>query len=199
MSSLTIASWADSGIIKRDKLDTCVVEVRKNGYVFSYSIDMRKGLIIASVALTPGAEGSSSHFYLYGEHAGIYYIRKVCSFPDSSADTTINSGGYDFYNIRVNDEPVTPVINLPRAMKSPFAIRAMDKNGMRAIYIGDNKAVRIAAYDLLGRRHFSMINGKETDIVRLDRVCPSGRCPSGNVIIRMQTRESSAYSAFVVR
>ena len=199
MSSLTIASWADSGTIKRDSPDTCVVEMRKNGYISTYSIDMQKGLIIASVALTPGSAGSSSHLYLYGEYRGIYYLRKVCCFPTTNADTTIDSGGYDFYNIRVNDEPVTPVINPPRAGGPRFSIRSMDKNDLGAFFIGGNATARIAVYDLLGRQHFSLFARKETGVVRIDRECPPGRCPSGNYIVRMQTRESTALSAFHVR
>jgi hypothetical protein len=199
MSSLTMASWADSGTIKRDSPDTCVVEVRKNGYVFSYSIDMKKGLIIASVALSPGAVGSSSHRYVYGESKGIYYIRKVCCFPDSTTDTTINNGGYEFHNIRINNEPVTQVINTSHSSGPRFAIRVMAKNGGRKIFFGGNEAIRINSYDLRGRRLFSMLAGEETGIVQLDQACASGRCPSGGYIIRVQAKGSTPISGFSIR
>ena len=199
MSSLTVASWANGGTIKRDLLDTCLVEVRKNGYSFTYSIDMQKGLIIASIARTPDSSGSSSHLYVYGEHKGIYYVRRVCCFPTSNADTTILNGGYDFYNIRINGEPVAPVNTLPSARKSRFALRSMDKSGMRAIFTGGNEPARIIVYDLAGRHRFSMVTGKGIGAVRLDQACPLGRCPGGGVIVRVQTQGSAAFSAITVR
>jgi hypothetical protein len=199
MSSLTIASWADSGTIKRDSPDTCVVEVRKNGYVFSYSIDMKKGLIIASFALSPGAVGSSSHLYVYGEYQGIYYIRKVCCFPDSTTDTTINNGGYEFHNIRINNKPVTQLINTSHSSRPRFGIRVMAKNGGRTIYFGGNEPVRIISYDLRGRQLFSMFAGRETGIARLDQVCASGRCPRGGYIVCVQAQGSTPLSGFSIR
>jgi hypothetical protein len=198
MASATIAPWADSGTIIMDTPDTCVVQVTMIGYTFTYSIDMQSGLIFLSSTMVEGGGPQFFQFYLYGEYNGINYIRRVCCIDPSIPDTTLNNGGYDFYNIRINGEPVTPVINPPRAREPRFAIRSAERGAMKVFY-GGNEPARMSFYDLRGRTLFSTFLIKETGAVRLDKACPSGRCPGGRYIIRLETAGSAPYSTVVTR
>jgi hypothetical protein len=191
MSAKTIASWADSTtIITRDTLDTCIIEVIKNGDYYFYMVDMQRGLIISFTLSS--IVGSATQQYLYGYDTGIYFLRRVCFF-----DTTIENGGYDFYNIRVNDNPVSHVVNIPRSPKRPFVFNAFGKNG--AIDLLGKENVRMTLYDLLGRRLFSRYFGKDAGIVKLGDLCPAAQCPSGRLILRVEIPGSGMYNAVISR
>jgi hypothetical protein len=145
MAVKTVQTWADSGgLIIRDSLDTCVVQVVIDGTTYVYSIDMQKGLIFNLDAY--GDLGAASQRYLYGYDKGIYYLRRVCC---NSPDTTIDFGGYDFYNIRVNGVAMTGVRPERRIPSDRFAIN----NGKANTRHGDLHAgTMVALYDLQGRR-----------------------------------------------
>jgi hypothetical protein len=180
MSALTAASWADSGKITRDTLDTCVVEVQDNGITRIFSIDMLRGVVIGFMIY--GGTESAQHQYFWGYDKEIYYLQKVTF---SAFDTTITNGGYEFYNIRVNGETVTPVIIPAKRKRERFSIQWVDRRQGTISLTGITGPSRIALFDIQGRRISSGeygINGP----FAITRLCPGRGCPSGPLLVRIE-------------
>ena len=182
MSSGIMATWLDSGAITRDSLDTCVVQVSgSDGYYNIYSIDMATGTIIA--AYLNSVLGAVSHLYFYGHQNGIYFLRKVCT---SSYDTTLDNGGYIFYNIRVNDTLMSPVVqDEPRKERlRPGTMGA--GNGRKTLVLAPGATARLAFYDLLGKNLYEKLVTGWGGPVALDRSCPASNCRSGTFVVRVE-------------
>jgi len=193
MSSLTAASWADSGKVTRDTLDTCIVEIPNNGITRVYSIDMQHGVVIGF--LIYGGSESAQHQYFYGYNNGVYYPRKVTF----SYDTTIEyGGGYEFYNIRINGEQV-PVVNPAKRKQERFSIQWVDRNQGTLVMNGLQGPARVALFDMRGRRISSgehEMNGP----FAISRFCPSGDCPSGPLLLRIENSGATrVFPAVLVR
>ena len=205
MSSLITASWADKGTITRDTLDTCVVEIQDTIVTVqdtveletivwtTYSIDMQRGVVIGFV--TYGGPGSAQHQYIYGYEREIYYLRKVTF----SFDTTIEyAGGYEFYNIRLNGEPV-PVINPGKPKPERFSIQWLDRRQGILSLTGIAGPARAALFDIRGRRitqEYREING----MFELNRLCPSSGCPSGPMLLWIENSGTTrVFPAVLVR
>jgi hypothetical protein len=185
MSPLTAASWADSGKITRDSLDTCVVEVLDSGITRIFSIDMLRGVVIGF--LIYGGTESAQHQYFWGYDKGIYYLQRVAC---SMSDTTIINGGYEFYNIRVNGEPITSVVTPSKRKQERFSIQWVDRRQGTVSLTGITGPSRIALFDIRGRPISSGeygINGPFS----ITRLCPVGGCPSGPLLVRI---ENGAFS-----
>jgi hypothetical protein len=180
MSSLTADSWADSGKVVWDTLDTCVVEIPNNGITKSYSIDMQSGLVIRFNVY--GGPESAQHQYFYGYDNGIYFLQKV-SF--SAYDTSIqNYGGYEFSNIRINGEPVM-VITAANRKPERFIIQWIDRRQGTIRLSGITGPARAALFDIRGRRvtpGYCDVNGS----IGIDRLCPIGGCPAGPLLLRIE-------------
>lgn len=180
MSSETFAAWADSGVILSDTLDTCVVNVCKDGYCGLYSIDMKTWLVIAAMFSTPSGTGNHTKVYYYGNHDGTYYVQKIlCGWPPT--DTTIANGGYEFLNIRINGEAVTPVVTPPRPLRQRFSVQRLD--GMVSLF-GTTGMSRASLYDIRGRR-ITPQTKEVRDRFAMHDLCPASGCPSGPLLLRI--------------
>jgi hypothetical protein len=184
MSSATFASWADSGKVTRDTLDTCVVEIRNDTVAKTYSVDMVRGVVIGSIISEPS--GYVMHKYFYECDNGIYYLRKViCPLMDE--DTTIENGGYEFFNVRITQ---VPVINRAKRQQERFAIRWLDKKRGSISLSGTNGPARAALFDMQGRRITPMyheVNGS----LDINRLCPIGGCPNQPLLLRIENGSRS--------
>jgi hypothetical protein len=193
MSSMVPASWADSGKVTRDTLDTCIVQIGNDSVTKLYSVDMVRGVVIGF--MTYGVAGSAEHQYFYGCDKGIYYLRKVTC---STWDTTIENGGYEFYNIRINGDTV-PVINPAKRNLERFSIQWVDRNQGTFVMNGLQGPARVALFDMRGRRISSgeyEINGPSA----INRFCPSGGCPSGPMLLRIENSGATrVFPAVLVR
>jgi hypothetical protein len=180
MSPLTAAAWADSGKVIRDTLDTCVVDLSISSVTRIYSVDMRRGVVIGFMKYGD-TTGTAEHQYFYGYTGGIYYLQRVAC---STFDTTIQNGGYEFYNIRINGEQV-PVINTAKRKQERFPFQWVDRNRGTLVMNGLQGPVRVALFDMRGRR----ISSGENEIngpFAINRLCPSGGCPSGPLLVRIE-------------
>jgi hypothetical protein len=181
MSAKVVAAWADSAaVVVRDTLDTCAVKVPHNADTILYSIDMARGVIIGLYWYGPSEY--VTHQYFYGFDKGVYYLRQVSC---SSWDTTIESGGYMFKNIRINGEPVSSVLGRLRPEKSRFAIRPIGRGGDRITFTGAEAGVGITVFDLSGRGLFETTLRGKGEILDLDRLRSGARRPSGPLILRI--------------
>jgi hypothetical protein len=192
MSSATFASWADSGIVTRDTLDTCVVEIPDSGIMRTYSIDMLRGVVIGFIV--SGGPDFAQHQYFYGYDKGIYYPRRVTF----GYDTTIEYGGYEFDNIRVNGEPV-PVITPAKRNPERFSVQWLDGKHGTISLAGITGPARATLFDIQGRRITPgdrEVNGK----FEIGSLCPSRGCPSGPVLVRIEHRGiARIFQALLVR
>jgi hypothetical protein len=182
MSSQTIAAWADSGKILVDTVDSCEVQTPMSGGSYTYVINMKTGLITGLRATSPSGS-IATHSYLYGFENGIYFLRRV-SF--SLYDTTIEStGGYDFYNIKVNGTQYSSIADEHRHARSPFAIRYRDR-ALGALTTS-GYPLRVTWYDLLGRNRYAANLSTMPPAGRIERLCPPSLCPSGRYFIRLES------------
>lgn len=193
MSPLTAAAWTDSGKITWDTLDTCVVEISNDSVTKVYSVDMVRGVVIGFMIW--GLAGSAQHQYFWGYDKGIYYLKRVAC---STFDTTIINGGYEFYNIRVNGEPV-PVITPAKRKQERFSIQWVDRNRGTLVMNGQQGPSRAALFDIQGRRitqGYREISG----MFEINRLCPPGGCPSGPVLLRIENSGATrVFPAVLVR
>jgi hypothetical protein len=180
MTSATIASWADSGSIIRDTLDTCTVQVQENGASITYTVDMQRGVIISMVY---SDQSYAMHQYFYGCQKGIYFLTKVTFGGDTSIQT---NGGYEFYNIRINGEHYTRIANY-LDMPQPSIAGSGRGNSMP---IGTT----VSIYDLLGRR---VVIGNR--IGRMDGACRSGGYSSGVYLLKDEKQGATANSTVIYR
>jgi hypothetical protein len=178
MSSKTAASWADGGTVTWDTLDTCVVEILDTNLWIRYSIDMQRGLVVG--LFRSDGINSAQHQYFYGCEKGIYYLRKVTF----SIDTTLEYGGYEFYNIRLNGEPV-PVINQAKRNPERFSIQWLNKIRGTMALTGIQGPAKVALFDVRGRR-IAPGYREVTGMFEINSLCPSIGCPSGPVLLRIE-------------
>jgi len=179
MSAATIAFWADSGSIIRDTLDTCVVQVQKNGAFNTYTIDMQRGVIVSMTSSSN--QGFAVHQYFYGHENGIYFLTKVTFGPD----TTIQSyGGYEFINIRVNGEQFASTIPFPEKPRGRD-LRPSEKLTNGTV---------VSIYDLLGRK----VVGSGL-VGQIDQACRSGGCSSGSYFLKVEKRNVAGSTVIISR
>ena len=186
MASSTFASWADSGVIISDTLDTCVVRVSKNGYSFQYSIDMKAGLVFAAENSMPSL-ATHWQLFVWGEYNGIYYLRRVCSGNGSLDTGSIENGGYDFYNIHLNGNTITHIAGNPYTRQPSPSFRVMDGKEKKKLLSDINGPVRVSVFDIRGRRLFSSFSA--SGIFDVNAACSPGVCPSGPLVLRIQAKD----------
>jgi len=199
LASSTFASWADSGAILRDSLDTCVVHVVKNGYTFDYSIDLKAGLVFA--AQNDGPSGAHSQRFLWGEYNGIHYLRRVCADADSFNDTgSIHRGGYDFYTITLNGLLIPSTVSIaahPNPNQSSASFRIVDRNGNKTLLSGIQYPLRVTLFDIRGKQLFSGYSARG-GVFDISAACSRGGCPNGPIIVRVKAQDRQASLSTII-
>jgi hypothetical protein len=199
LSSLTYASWADSGKIVRNSSDTCVVIVNKNGLTFQYTIDMMAGLVVATRDSSPGLSSPPSQLILWSEDRGIFYFRRICA-GNATLDTgSIYSGGYDFSDILLNGQQVTGIFGDASPRKAAAGFRLVRDGERKTKLSGIPESMPVSLFDVRGRRLFSGYSDRN-GFFDIASACSPGGCPSGPIVVLLKGRDGkSVFSTTIAR
>jgi hypothetical protein len=120
MSPSTAELWADTGaVVVRDSLDTIVLQDTYQDNLYLWAIDKTRWTIVG--LYISGPQWAYQASFYYGDFQGIPYLQKVVDY--------LGTVYYDFNNIRLNGQAVSPV-RMPVSYRSgPSGLSVVSASG----------------------------------------------------------------------
>jgi hypothetical protein len=169
LSSAGVGRWNDSAEVVADSAGICAIKNVNEFGTYYYTID-KSTWLIRSISKSTSYYWMS---FLYGQDKGYAVLRKACA----NGDTTLKSGGYEFFNIKINGEDVSQ-------MSNPVIARQSSAGCL--VYTGRSSVTIVFPSSLIEQTPFAVYNpaGKQV----LSRILAPGSTgltvQSGDVGVR---------------